>query len=105
MAMPCQRALHPSYASLDHLVGEREQLVGDLEAERLGGLEIEHKLELGGAHHRKVGGLFALEDATGVDAGLPISLAVAGAIADQATGDSLLAIEIHRGNGMASGQR
>jgi hypothetical protein len=27
---------------LDHLVGEREEIVGDIEAERPGGLEIEH---------------------------------------------------------------
>jgi hypothetical protein len=31
---------------LDHLVGEREQPVRYLEAERLGGLEIKHEFEL-----------------------------------------------------------
>jgi hypothetical protein len=29
---------------LDHLVAEREQLVWNLEAERLGGLEVDHQL-------------------------------------------------------------
>jgi hypothetical protein len=32
--------------SLDHLVGEREQLVRDFEAERSGGFEIKHEIEL-----------------------------------------------------------
>ena len=31
----------------DHLVGAGEQRVGDGEAERLGGLEVDHQLELG----------------------------------------------------------
>ena len=31
---------------LDHLVGQREQPVRNFEAERLGGLEVEHELEL-----------------------------------------------------------
>ena len=33
---------------LDHLVGKREQLVGDFEAERLRDLEVDHELELAG---------------------------------------------------------
>ena len=31
----------------DHLVGEREEIVGNLDTERLGGFEIDDKLELG----------------------------------------------------------
>src|SRR6266567_2274603 len=45
--------------SLDHLVGEREHIVGDRDAERLCGLEIDDKLELGGLQHRQVGRLGA----------------------------------------------
>jgi hypothetical protein len=41
----------------DHLVGKCEQLVGDGQAERLRGGEIEHELELGRLNHRQVGGL------------------------------------------------
>ena len=41
---------------------------GTVEAERLGGLEIDDQLELGRLLDRQVGGLLALEDATGVDA-------------------------------------
>jgi len=31
---------------LDHLVGDGEQLVRDVEAERLSGLDVDHQLEL-----------------------------------------------------------
>ena len=36
----------------DHLVSEREQLVGYIDAERLGGLEIDHQLECGRLGYR-----------------------------------------------------
>jgi hypothetical protein len=52
---------------LDHLVGGGQQRFGDHEAERLRGLEVDNELELSRYHHRKVGGLFALEDAAGGD--------------------------------------
>jgi hypothetical protein len=31
----------------DHLVGEREEIVGDFDAKRLGGFEVDYQLELG----------------------------------------------------------
>ena len=40
---------------------------GHVEAERLGGLEVDDELELGRLLHRQVGGLLALENAVGVD--------------------------------------
>ena len=46
-----------------------------VEAERLGGLEIDDQFELGRLLDRQVGRLGALENAAGVDAGLPIRIA------------------------------
>src|ERR1700716_1926966 len=67
--------------SFDHLVGEREQLVGNDDAERLGGLEIDYHLELSRLQHRQIGRLLALEDPAGVDTNLPHCIGKAGPIA------------------------
>ncbi len=47
----------------DHLVGQREQVRRHDEAQRLSGLEIDHKLEFFRLDHGQVGGLFAFENA------------------------------------------
>jgi hypothetical protein len=39
------------FTSLDHLVGEREQLVRHGKAECLGGLDIDDEVKLGRLHH------------------------------------------------------
>ena len=57
---------------LDYLVGEGEQLVWNLEAERLGGLEVDHEVEFDRLYDRKVGRLGAFENFAGVDADLMI---------------------------------
>src|SRR5437867_13115446 len=49
-------------SSLDHLVCAQQQRLRDREPERLGGLEVDHELELGRLFHRKLTGLRALED-------------------------------------------
>jgi hypothetical protein len=43
---------------LDHLVGEREQLVRNLEAERLGGFQIDYQVVLGRQLHWQITRLF-----------------------------------------------
>ena len=53
---------------LDHLVGAGEQRRRHVDAERLGGRQIDDELELGRLHHRQIGGLGAFEDAAGVRA-------------------------------------
>ena len=50
MSQTCQQETHaPQQTStlFDYLVGECEQQGGNCEAERLGGLEIDHEFELG----------------------------------------------------------
>ena len=52
----------------DHLIGERKQRRRDREAERLCGLKVEDELKFGGLHHRKGGGLLALEYSPDINA-------------------------------------
>src|SRR6516162_6111803 len=51
------RQLLANDVSFDHLVGDREQLVWNLDAERLSGLEVNHQLELGRLLDRQIGRL------------------------------------------------
>jgi hypothetical protein len=45
--------------SFDHLVGEYKEVRRDIESERLGGFEVDDKLEFGRLYHRQFAGLLA----------------------------------------------
>ena len=113
MALTC-RVKEPSTASIgdirtaansvlfDHLVGESEELGGNIEAERLGSLEIDHNSNLVGLNDRQVSRLFALEDATGIDARLAMRIGKVRSVAHQATRRGKLAHDIDRRHSMGA---
>jgi len=57
---------------------------GHFEAERLGGLEVDHQFELGRLYDRKVGGLLAFENPAGVNTDQTVRIHKASSIADEA---------------------
>ena len=59
---------------------------GTVEAERLGGLEVDHQLVLGRRLHRQIGRLLALEDAIDVAGRAPVLSSVIRPVGDQAAG-------------------
>src|SRR6516165_10267426 len=91
-------------ASLNYLVGERKQLGRNVEAERLGGLEVDDELEFGGLNHRQVDRLLAPEYPPSIDAGLPVGIGHAGRVAHYAAGRDELAHGIDRRNPISSRQ-
>src|SRR6476660_7656045 len=72
-------------ALFDHLVSERDQRGRYLEADRLGGLEVEHKIKLCSLYYRQVGWFLDLENAGSVDTNFAIRIGYARPIAHQAT--------------------
>ena len=58
----------------DDLIGAGEERLGNRQPERLGSLEVDDQLECRWLLHRKIAGLFALEDAADIGAGLPVDL-------------------------------
>src|SRR5215471_6838343 len=92
--------------SLDHLVGEREQLCRHVEAERLGGHDTEHQLVLGWQLDRQVAWLRAPENGCRVmRAGAAIRIGVACAVAHQTASQDKLANAADRRHAMTRGER
>jgi hypothetical protein len=89
---------------LDHLVGEREQRRGNLEAERLRRLQIDDELELGHLQDRQVGWLLAHENAARIGAGLPKHIGKVRSVAHQPAGIDIITHRIARRNRVAHRQ-
>src|SRR6516225_2162163 len=73
-----------SSRSFDDLVGAGGEHRCDLDAEGFRSLEIDKELELRRLHGGKIGGLSALENASGIDAALSKSIGQTGSVACQA---------------------
>src|SRR6476660_8626929 len=91
----------PSTPSLDHLISAGLQRQGHNKRERLCGLEVDHKFELGRQNHRQIARFLALEYPTDIDAGLAISIRATRSVAEQATNFGILVIRVARWNSMA----
>src|SRR5204863_9433173 len=79
-----------SSRSLDHLVGAGEHRGGEVQAERLGGFQIDDQLVLGGLLNRQVGGLGALKNLVDVGGGTTIEIVGIGAVTHEATRQNVL---------------
>src|SRR3954471_22337186 len=81
-------------ASLDHLVGGREQRRRQRDAQRPRGLEIDRHLEFARKRNGQVARLFTLEDAGDIDSGLTVRVWKARPVTHQpAGGDGLVGAE------------
>ena len=76
-----------------------------VEAERLGGLEIDDELVLGRRLHRQVGRLLALQDAIDIAGGAPVLVDEIRPVGDQAAGGDEVAIGVDRGQLVPGRQR
>jgi hypothetical protein len=79
--------------------------LGDGEAERLGGLEVDDQLERHRLLHRQIGRLGAFEDLPDIAADLAINSGEARSVADQPAGSHDAAPFVDRRNGIAGSQR
>src|SRR5262249_41225064 len=70
----------------DHLVGSPEQRQRDRDAERGGGLAVDHQFDPGHLHDGQIGWLLTLENTAGIDASLKIPICKVGDVARQAAG-------------------
>jgi hypothetical protein len=102
-AFPLSRSssIECGYISFNHLVGQREQLRRNVEAERLGGLEVDHAFESCRLCDRQVSRLDTSKNPASVDTGLTPLTPKTWTVAYQTTCHGELTREIERGNGVA----
>src|SRR5947207_1763064 len=93
----CAASRNDSKGSLDQLVGTGDQRERYGEAERRGGAQIDHELELRGLLHRQVPRLLALENAAAIDADQSIRVGKAAAVAHEPAGGGELGQRVDRG--------
>jgi hypothetical protein len=92
-------------SSLDHLVGEREQIVGDSEAERLGGFQVDDEMELGRLLHGQIRRLRTLENPAAVDADLAECVGPVRSVAHQPASCGKGAVDVDRRQTVLQRQR
>src|SRR5262249_12978457 len=95
----------PPFTSFDHLVGKREQLGRNFDAQCLRGGEVDDQIEFVPKFDRQGAGLFAFENPADVAPGTAISIRLTWSVADQAASFSVLALIIHRRQGMPGRER
>src|SRR5215831_11678083 len=91
--------------SFDHLVGSYLQRRWDCKAKCFGGFEVYKEFELGRLQDRQIGRFFSLENAAGVDTGLPPSLRKLRCIAHKTADCHGRAPGVNRWYGMPGRQR
>src|SRR5215472_1498277 len=87
MSALCQKrtyAVQQTVSLFDYVVSELSELQRHIQAERLGGLEVDYQLELGGRLNRQIAWFCALEDAIDIQHGAPVLIGNIWAVRDQA---------------------